>query len=175
MRGSITALPLLVLIPIAGFANNDGDGRDGFNTITEKDIREHLVQLASPELEGRDAPSEEVLECDAARSVLEQRGGQGGLRHRDPDAELRRRGEGIALDPVDVELLLIALAPELDLRYQRLYAYLADDATRRKPSMELALDLTCVSCSGQVRCSGTASTDVSERREDCESGGGEDR
>jgi len=54
--------------------------------------------------------------------------------------ELQARFE---LQRFDVELLLIALAPELDTRYERLYAYLHDDVTRRRPSVELALSLLC--------------------------------
>jgi AAA+ superfamily predicted ATPase len=45
----------------------------------------------------------------------------------------------------DLDVILIALAPELDLRYERLYAYLQDDVTRRRPSVDLALNLLCPS------------------------------
>jgi hypothetical protein len=41
----------------------------------------------------------------------------------------------------DVDLLLLALAPEIDPRYGRVMAYLQDDATRRRPTVDLALDL----------------------------------
>ena len=47
------------------------------------------------------------------------------------------------LTTFDLAVLVIALAPELDLRYERLYAYLQDDVTRRRPSVNLALDLLC--------------------------------
>src|SRR5687767_401834 len=36
------------------------------------------------------------------------------------------------LSSFDLDVLLIALAPELDLRYERLYGYLQDDITRRR-------------------------------------------
>jgi len=42
----------------------------------------------------------------------------------------------------DIDILLICLAPELDLRYQRLYAYLQDDITKKYPSVDLVLNLT---------------------------------
>lgn len=45
----------------------------------------------------------------------------------------------------DLDLILIALAPELDLRYERLYAYLQDHVSRRRPSVDLALNLLCSS------------------------------
>ncbi|MEZ4660562.1 MAG: hypothetical protein R2911_23650 [Caldilineaceae bacterium] len=43
----------------------------------------------------------------------------------------------------DIDVLLICLAPELDRRYERLYAYLHDDVTRRCPTVDLALNLLC--------------------------------
>ncbi|MFJ9765082.1 ATP-binding protein [Streptomyces erythrochromogenes] len=45
------------------------------------------------------------------------------------------------LDPLDLDLLLIALAPDLDARFERLYGYLNDDLTRRRPTVGLALEL----------------------------------
>jgi SpoVK/Ycf46/Vps4 family AAA+-type ATPase len=45
------------------------------------------------------------------------------------------------LDQFEIDPLLICLAPALDLRYERLYGYLQDDITRRRPSINLVLDL----------------------------------
>ena len=47
------------------------------------------------------------------------------------------------LSAFDIDVLTIALAPEIDLRYQRLMAYLQDDVTRKRPSVDLALNLLC--------------------------------
>lgn len=47
------------------------------------------------------------------------------------------------LSDFDLCLILIALAPELDLRYETLYAYLQDNVTRRRPTVDLALNLLC--------------------------------
>jgi hypothetical protein len=41
----------------------------------------------------------------------------------------------------DVDVVLTCLAPELDRRYERLYGYLHDDVTRRRPSVDLVLAL----------------------------------
>jgi hypothetical protein len=51
----------------------------------------------------------------------------------------------LGLDPFDLDVFLIGLAPELELRYERLYAYLQDDVTRKRPSVALALNLLCAS------------------------------
>jgi SpoVK/Ycf46/Vps4 family AAA+-type ATPase len=41
----------------------------------------------------------------------------------------------------ELDALLICLAPTLDLRYERIYGYLQDDVTRKRPSVNLILDL----------------------------------
>lgn len=51
----------------------------------------------------------------------------------------------------DLVLVLIALAPEIDLRYQRIYAYLQDDVTRKLPTVDLALNLLCASASEKLK------------------------
>jgi SpoVK/Ycf46/Vps4 family AAA+-type ATPase len=47
------------------------------------------------------------------------------------------------LSSFDLDVIVIALAPELDLRYERLYAYLQDDVSRKRPGVDLALNLLC--------------------------------
>ncbi|HEX2914624.1 MAG TPA: AAA family ATPase [Chloroflexia bacterium] len=54
------------------------------------------------------------------------------------------------LSSFEVDVLLIALAPELDLRYEKIYAYLQDDVTRRRPSVDLVLRLLCPGLAGQL-------------------------
>ena len=61
----------------------------------------------------------------------------------DKNSQLKRLKQSFGLSDFDVDLICIALAPELDLRYERLYAYLQDDVTRRRPTVDLALNLLC--------------------------------
>ena len=61
------------------------------------------------------------------------------------DLRLRRLAREFGLEPLDVELLLVAIAPDLDSRFERLYGYLHDDVTRRRASIGLALELAGVS------------------------------
>lgn len=49
------------------------------------------------------------------------------------------------LTSFDTDVMLLALAPEVDLRYERIYSYLQDDVTRKRPTIELALNLFCSS------------------------------
>lgn len=62
-------------------------------------------------------------------------------------AELERL---FALDAFDLDCLLVCLAPELDLRYERLYAYLQDDVTKKRPTVDLVLNLLCPSCQARL-------------------------
>jgi SpoVK/Ycf46/Vps4 family AAA+-type ATPase len=60
-------------------------------------------------------------------------------------SRLTRLRQTFELSAFDVDVLLVALAPELDLRYERLYAYLQDDVTKKRPSVDLTLNLLCPS------------------------------
>ncbi len=67
-----------------------------------------------------------------------------------PRTAARPSGSGAWPPPsastIDVELLLVALAPDLDPRFERLYAYLHDDVSRRRATTGLALEL----CAGRA-------------------------
>jgi hypothetical protein len=54
---------------------------------------------------------------------------------------LRQLTAAFGLEPIDVELLLTALASELDPRFEQFFGYLNDDVTRRRPSAAVALTL----------------------------------
>jgi len=48
-----------------------------------------------------------------------------------------------SLSVFEIDVILLALAPEIDPGYERLYAYLQDDITKKRPTINLALDLFC--------------------------------
>lgn len=50
---------------------------------------------------------------------------------------LSSAAQWLRLTALDVAVLLIVLAPDLDLRYERLYGYLHDDLSRRRPTLDL--------------------------------------
>jgi SpoVK/Ycf46/Vps4 family AAA+-type ATPase len=54
------------------------------------------------------------------------------------------------LSPFESSVLLLALAPEIDLAYEKLFAYLQDDFNRRRPTVDLALRLFCASAAARV-------------------------
>lgn len=61
--------------------------------------------------------------------------------HPSPGSVLDGLAVRFGLSPLDLDLLLIAVAPDLDARFERFYGYLNDDLTRRRPTVGLALEL----------------------------------
>jgi hypothetical protein len=75
----------------------------------------------------------------------------------DPAADLlrglprfRALAEAERLDAFEAAVLVLAAAPELDQRYERVFGYLNDDLTRRYPTVDLALNLLCRSLEEKV-------------------------
>jgi AAA+ superfamily predicted ATPase len=59
----------------------------------------------------------------------------------DTGTPLGRLRMAFRLTPIDSIILLLCLAPELDRRYERLYAYLQDDVSQRRPTVNLMMNL----------------------------------
>jgi len=56
-----------------------------------------------------------------------------------------------SLTSVELDILLVALAVEVDLKYERLYAYLQDDVTKKRPSVDLVLNLLSNSIAAKLQ------------------------
>jgi hypothetical protein len=78
---------------------------------------------------------EEVRQENAARLEAGLRSGSG--------LPLPRLAELFGLSPLETDILLVCVAPEVDLRYETLYAYVQNDVTKKRPSVDLALKLLC--------------------------------
>ncbi len=72
-------------------------------------------------------------------------------RTRDGFFRLQALIDEFELSDAEVDALLIAFAPEVDLRYERLYAFLQDDVTRKRPTVHLILNLLTTSFAEQLR------------------------
>jgi adenylate kinase family enzyme len=59
------------------------------------------------------------------------------------DTRPGRLGSAFGLPPLDMGLIAVALAPEIDGRYERIYGFLQNDVTRKRPTVQLALRLLC--------------------------------
>ena len=69
----------------------------------------------------------------------------------EPGPRLLTLARRFGLEPVDVEFLLVAMAPDVDARFERLYGYLNDDVTRRRATVGLALELCGLPAAGAGR------------------------
>jgi AAA+ superfamily predicted ATPase len=57
------------------------------------------------------------------------------------DPVFRWLADVLTLTPFEIAVVLISLSAELDLRYERLFAYLQDDVAKRRPTIDLILRL----------------------------------
>ncbi len=98
---------------------------------------------------GLDAPAPSADEARlheairAARSTIDER--VAGSARNGVFLGLPRLAALFGLSAFETDAVLICLAPELRRRYDRVYAYLQDDITRKRPSVDLVLELLCES------------------------------
>jgi hypothetical protein len=77
---------------------------------------------------------------------------------------LERLSADFGLVSLDLDLLVLAAAPEIDLRYERLYGYLQDDVSRRRPTLDLALHLLCADAMERIAARARVAPDAPLRR-----------
>ena len=97
-------------------------------------------------LGGAGAPPDEQMAAleraiGAADEWLLQR--EAGAAQRGETLRLERLRRRFGLSAFERDVLVVALAAEVDLKYERLYAYLQDDVTRKRPTVDLVLQLLC--------------------------------
>ncbi len=144
LRAELDYLDLLlrraVLVARAGRQSNDPEPLRGL-VITEVTVDGLLDSLSNgdqsrpssdalPELEDEIANRRRDNDARAAASLPDGRA-----------PSFSRLTQLCGLGDVEAGLVLIALAPELDIRYETIYAYLQDDATRKRPGAAMALSL----------------------------------
>jgi ATP-dependent 26S proteasome regulatory subunit len=62
---------------------------------------------------------------------------------RNPELPLAKLTRIFGLDPFETGALVLAMAGEIDLRYEALFSCAQNDAARRRPTVDLALKLLC--------------------------------
>src|SRR5712691_5141099 len=87
-------------------------------------------------------------DAGAAKERGDIEAGADAAEHEGADLRLRRLARNFRLDEIDIELLLIAMAPDVDARFERLFGYLQDDVSRRRASVGLGLELCGLPSSG---------------------------
>lgn len=88
-------------------------------------------------------PANELHHWEAARTEAQQavHTVAENARRQGRPLKLAHLALSLGLKQLDLDAFLICLAPALDVRYERLYGYLQDDVTRKRPSANLILDL----------------------------------
>jgi len=134
LLGRLAIVEVRVRTTVAARRTSDANPDDPFRGLYLSD--EHVDRLLAgaasppPPPDGDSVALLRRLEADADRAA-----GEGA------DIRLRRLASTFGLSPVDVELLLLVLAPDLDSRFEKLYGYLNDDVTRRRATIGLAIEM----------------------------------
>jgi hypothetical protein len=110
--------------------SGDPNPDDPFRGLYVSDDLIDRLLTTEPSAVPPDGPAR--AEIAAGADVVERAGGT---------IRLRQLARDAGLDDLDVDLLMIAMLPDLDVRFERLYGYLNDDVTRRRASVGLALQL----------------------------------
>jgi hypothetical protein len=100
--------------------------------ISQEEVEAHLNQPVMAGLWLRDTPT------STGEQVFK---GQLRINPTDSDLPFLNLLQTFELSDLDAYILLICLAPELDRRYERLYAYLQDDVSQRRPTINLMMNL----------------------------------
>ena len=125
----------------------EGESKDPLEElyVSDQEFQQHLSALSG-------LPPNRLQDPDAAESLAAIDRAAAVLSRRIQAEELAASRSGrpsrfdqlcarCGLSPLDREVLLIALSPEIDRRYRRVYAYLHDDFTRGIPSVGLVVDI----------------------------------
>ncbi len=122
---------------------HSGDGEFKGLYISEKQIDTILDNL---HLQQEDRPSRPATSLGKLAESLEQY--EESLEAKKRESQRRgltlrfnELGRLFGLTPFDLDVLLVSLLPDLNLEYQRIYAYLQDDITKKSPTVDFILQL----------------------------------
>ncbi|PJF45053.1 MAG: hypothetical protein CUN55_00750 [Phototrophicales bacterium] len=136
----------LILSVAVQYARNAGfDPNNEFQGlfISEEEVGQHLRAFPGVGFWGNTEP---VAQNPVIQPTLQNINAQ--LRQIETEAEtqgfvlrLRTLQKMLGLTVEDLDLLIVALAPAIDRRYERIYGFLQDDVTKRRPTVNLAINL----------------------------------
>jgi hypothetical protein len=137
LLGRLAVLEARVRGAVAARRRTDPDPDDAFRGLYVHDVHvdrllDDLAGMRAPDPAGLAATETLSKAVEAAADEAEAAG-----------VTLRLRGLARVFDlsRFDVEVLVAALAPDLDPRFEKLYGYLHDNLTRRRASVGLAIEL----------------------------------
>jgi AAA+ superfamily predicted ATPase len=148
LLAELERIDLLIRVQVGRARQSHRDeeqGRGPF-AIADEEVDEHLdAAIGTPTWDAVPVPVEVARSIEARLDRLADE-----IARRTDESEaqgttlrLPALADLFDLDAFDLDVVLACLAPELDRRYERLYAYLHDDVTRGRPTVGLVLDLLC--------------------------------
>lgn len=116
--------------------------------ITEQEVASILAETVPQVMEavnaGETLPQNEDTARDPSDLDAIKSGTMAGFQIQG-DWPLPRLAALFGLSKFETQCVLACLAPELDRKYEKLYAFVQDDITRKKPTVDLVLNLFCSS------------------------------
>jgi ATP-dependent 26S proteasome regulatory subunit len=109
-----------------------------------------------------DIRTERLREINALRNRIDAKKEESLKKGR--ELRLHTISELFGLDPFEIDILLIGLAPELDLKYEKLYSYLQNDVTKKKPTVDLALAMILPTIEEKIKSRAYFSPDAPLRK-----------
>ncbi|MEW2176349.1 ATP-binding protein [Streptomyces sp. NPDC005406] len=124
----------------------------------ERRVRHAVALRQDTDPEPGDPYRGQYLTPEAAERILDSRDAFLPVPAHGPDApgspapgRIAGLAENFGLVARDIDLLLVAMAPDIDARFEQLYGYLNDDLTRRRATVGLALELCGLPAAGPAR------------------------
>jgi hypothetical protein len=145
LRDELHKLDLLIrkriLVFRAELPERPGAADFRFNCITHQEIDRWLA--SNPGIPSQTELSKLDSDIEALEDHIEL--AVGNSRAQGVVLGLPRLGQLFGLSRFELQVILVCLAPELRRQYDKVYAYLQDDITRKRPSIDLVLQLLCES------------------------------
>ncbi len=143
LQAELARLDILIQRAVRRWQSAGQDAADTFRGLYVSDAEAaHLLQRPFGSNWGQTASlsdvEEHVFQQAERQAILQSQAVQRGLPTR-----LQGLVDAFGLDAFEKDILLVCLAPAFDLRYEKIYGYLQDDVTRKRPGVNLTLDLLC--------------------------------
>jgi AAA+ superfamily predicted ATPase len=146
IRAELTCIDLLIQREIRRWQLAGQDPADAFRGLYVADAEVKALLDRPLGYSWGQATALEPTEAQAFSAALAEATRQVQLisetaRQRGHTLRLECLATAFGLNRFELDALLICLAPTLDLRYERLFGYLQDDVTRKRPTVNLVLNL----------------------------------
>ena len=145
LQAELERIDARIRLAVARWQQAGRDPNDAFRGLVVSDEdASHLAELPFGVSWGDVAQDDEAARAAIERQSKAVRQGQSWLElaaQHGVVVRLQHLGRVFELSEFELDTLLLCLAPALDLRYEQLFSYLQNDINRRRPSVNLALQL----------------------------------